>query len=131
MTTTSPHHLHRRGAGVDDKFEEYKWFTICECEFVASKQPSALSLTSSHQGTVLALFGLGFLGFAVSELWAARIRAKMLDNKIMKSATGRAKKNFEYKERVERLKEIGVNGDAAKKMFQQQGFDDVAAMRKM
>ena len=80
---------------------------------------------------MLALFGLGFLGFAVSELWAARIRAKMLDNKIMKSATGRAKKNFEYKERVERLKEIGVNGDAAKKMFQQQGFDDVAAMRKM
>ena len=80
---------------------------------------------------MLALFGLGFLGFAVSELWAARIQAKMLDNKIMKSATGRAKKNFEYKERVERLKEIGVNGDAAKKMFQQQGFDDVAAMRKM
>jgi hypothetical protein len=81
-------------------------------------------------GTVLALFGLGFLGFAVSELWAARIRAKMLDNKIMKSATSRAKKNFEYQERVKQLKQLGV-GDAANNMFEQKKFDDVVAMRKM
>jgi len=31
MSTTPSPHLYRRGAGVDDKFEEYKWFTICEC----------------------------------------------------------------------------------------------------
>lgn len=87
-------------------------------------------ITWSAAGTVLALFGLGFLGFAVSELWAARIRAKMLDNKIMKSATSKAKKNFEYKQRAEQLKQLGVDGDAAGNMFEQKGFGDVVAMRK-
>jgi hypothetical protein len=82
-------------------------------------------------GTVLALFGLGFLGFAVSELWAARIRAKMLDNKIMKSATSTAKKNFEYEERKKQLEKLGVDETSAKKMFKKKEFDDVVAMRKL
>ena len=54
----------------------------------------------------------------------------MLDNKIMKSATSKAKKNFEYKQRVEQLKQLGVDGDAAGNMFEQKGFGDVVAMRK-
>jgi hypothetical protein len=69
-------------------------------------------------GTVLALFGLSFLGFAITELWAARIERELADHKLMKNLKSIGKKHKINAQRQKYLAEkFNVDGSDAEKAF--------------
>ena len=113
--------LARRGAGADDKFAEFKWFTIgsLESQSFCLYYPSSSSCPFRLTGIVLGLFGISFLGFAITELWGARIQRELTNRKLMKGLKSMGETNKEYQKRRKVLEDdYGVDEGAAGEAFQ-------------